>query len=284
MTKPWKEFRPEIVRLYIQEGRTLRDVQEIMKREHNFSASIRSYRQQFDQWRVGKYKCKRKSRPVEYSATTAGQPTSPPITLILPPMYEQRPYSTPVSIEHMDGGSWPDSGSNHYAERDHHHIKRESIPPPLYAQQAPVVPYRSTHASYHQAPRTAAHAPMSRPEDQVSSAWFPGRVQFSEATTRSGASLYSPPRDPSPLMLARYQSSYSEARTTYSDDVDWVVPKSEPYAASDSGGSLQSEPLYDSRRRMHVDVVSSPRSMACARGCSSFDCCCDRVNGYYRSG
>jgi hypothetical protein len=290
MTKPWKEFRPEIVRLYIQEGRTLRDVQEIMKREHNFSASIRSYRQQFDHWRVGKYKCKRKSRPVEYSATT-GQPTSPPITLILPPMsssaYEQRPYLGPVSIENMDDGSWPNSGLSHYAERGHHHIKRESIPLPLYAQQAPVAPYRSTHASYrpYQAPRTAARFPVSPPENQVSSAWLPGRDQFSAGTTRSGASLYSPPRDPSPSMLARGQSSsYSDGTAAYSDDVDWVVPKSEPYATSDSDGSLQGEPLYDSRRRVHVDVVSSSRSTACSRGCSSINCYCDRVNDYYRSG
>jgi hypothetical protein len=96
---------------------------------------------------------------------------------------------------------------------------------------------------------------------------------------------YSPPRDPSPSMLARGQSSsYSDGTAAYSDDVDWVVPKSEPYATSDSDGSLQGEPLYDSRRRVHVDVVSSSRSTACSRGCSSINCYCDRVNDYYRSG
>jgi transposase-like protein len=39
MTKPWKEFRQEIIRLYIQEGRTLQDVKEIMRQRHGFEAS-----------------------------------------------------------------------------------------------------------------------------------------------------------------------------------------------------------------------------------------------------
>lgn len=39
MVKPWKEFRQEITRLYIQEGLTLTEVRNIMKERHKFEAS-----------------------------------------------------------------------------------------------------------------------------------------------------------------------------------------------------------------------------------------------------
>jgi hypothetical protein len=60
MTKDWKLHQHEITRLYIDEGRTLRDVQSIMKNRYDFQASIRSYRAHFDEWRIGKYKCKKR--------------------------------------------------------------------------------------------------------------------------------------------------------------------------------------------------------------------------------
>jgi hypothetical protein len=39
MVKPWKEFRQEITRLYIQEGRTLAEVRAVMRERHGFQAS-----------------------------------------------------------------------------------------------------------------------------------------------------------------------------------------------------------------------------------------------------
>ncbi|RSL78327.1 hypothetical protein CEP52_017641, partial [Fusarium oligoseptatum] len=62
MAKPWKEHRQTITKLYIQEGRTLEDVRGIMKTEYNFEASIRSYRQHFDIWEIGKYNCKKRQQ------------------------------------------------------------------------------------------------------------------------------------------------------------------------------------------------------------------------------
>ncbi|KAF4452626.1 hypothetical protein F53441_4565 [Fusarium austroafricanum] len=60
MAKPWNEHRGIITKLYIKEGRTLKDVRNIMKMQHNFDASIRSYRQHFDKWGIGKYTCKKR--------------------------------------------------------------------------------------------------------------------------------------------------------------------------------------------------------------------------------
>lgn len=39
MTKPWDDYKGAIIRLYIQEGRTLDEVREIMQRDHGFDAS-----------------------------------------------------------------------------------------------------------------------------------------------------------------------------------------------------------------------------------------------------
>ncbi|KAH7157734.1 Clr5 domain-containing protein [Dactylonectria estremocensis] len=81
MAKPWDEHRQVIVRLYIKEGRTLHDVRTIMKAKHGFEASVRSYRQHFDQWRVGKYNCKkRQQRRRESTHSTRKLLPSPPRT------------------------------------------------------------------------------------------------------------------------------------------------------------------------------------------------------------
>ncbi|KAI8648877.1 Clr5 domain-containing protein [Fusarium sp. Ph1] len=71
MAKPWDKYRDIITTLYIQDGRTLEDVQSIMKTEHNFEASIRSFRQHFSIWAIGKYNCKHRQhrqrrRPSRY--------------------------------------------------------------------------------------------------------------------------------------------------------------------------------------------------------------------------
>ncbi|KAI6784522.1 uncharacterized protein J7T54_006567 [Emericellopsis cladophorae] len=61
MVKQWNHFRNDITHLYIQERRTLKEVQDIMSQKHGFNASIRSYRQRFDQWDLQKYKCKKRT-------------------------------------------------------------------------------------------------------------------------------------------------------------------------------------------------------------------------------
>jgi hypothetical protein len=39
MAKPWNEYQGTITKLYIKEGRTLKDVRNIMKLKYNFDAS-----------------------------------------------------------------------------------------------------------------------------------------------------------------------------------------------------------------------------------------------------
>ncbi|QPC69689.1 hypothetical protein HYE68_000441 [Fusarium pseudograminearum] len=77
MAKPWNEHRGTITKLYIQEGRTLEDTRNIMKDQYNFEASIRSYRQHFDIWEIGKYNCKKRDRRRRQSLAKA-LPFSPP--------------------------------------------------------------------------------------------------------------------------------------------------------------------------------------------------------------
>ncbi|KAL6865762.1 hypothetical protein ACO1O0_001860 [Amphichorda felina] len=78
MVKPWNEFRQEISKLYKQEGRTLAEVRTIMKERHDFDASVRSYRQHFDQWDVQKYKCKKREERRQQQQQS--MPLSPPRT------------------------------------------------------------------------------------------------------------------------------------------------------------------------------------------------------------
>ncbi|KAF5680396.1 hypothetical protein FHETE_521 [Fusarium heterosporum] len=80
MAKPWSEHRGTITKLYIGEGRTLEDVRNIMKVQHNFVASIRSYRQHFDKWEIGKYNCKKRERRRRLSLNDSAHspPCSPP--------------------------------------------------------------------------------------------------------------------------------------------------------------------------------------------------------------
>ncbi|KAF5242388.1 hypothetical protein FAUST_3399 [Fusarium austroamericanum] len=77
MAKPWNEHRGTITKLYIQEGRTLEDTRNIMKDQYNFEASIRSYRQHFDIWEIGKYNCKKRDRRRRQSFAKT-LPLSPP--------------------------------------------------------------------------------------------------------------------------------------------------------------------------------------------------------------
>ncbi|KAI9900581.1 hypothetical protein N3K66_004843 [Trichothecium roseum] len=60
MTLPWEDNKELIIQLYIRDRRRLVDVRDIMRQHHNFRASVRSYRQHFDRWKVGKYRCRRR--------------------------------------------------------------------------------------------------------------------------------------------------------------------------------------------------------------------------------
>ncbi|KAM6506346.1 hypothetical protein FSOLCH5_013333 [Fusarium solani] len=130
MAKPWDKHRETITKLYITEGRTLEDVRGIMKTYHNFEASIRSYRQHFDIWDIGKYNCKkRQQRRRQFHKRT-----------ILPGPQRSPPALSSAS-ETSDPGSSPASscGSQHSPEQ------QLSLPaiqqPPRYAQS----PYFDAH-------------------------------------------------------------------------------------------------------------------------------------------
>ncbi|KAI8721940.1 Clr5 domain-containing protein [Fusarium sp. LHS14.1] len=99
MAKPWNEHRQTITKLYIQEGRTLEDVRGIMKTEYNFEASIRSYRQHFDIWEIGKYNCKKRQQRRRQSLKRPILP-SPPL---------RSPPALSSSSETSDPGSSPAS-------------------------------------------------------------------------------------------------------------------------------------------------------------------------------
>ncbi|CAJ0547916.1 Ff.00g046700.m01.CDS01 [Fusarium sp. VM40] len=125
MAKPWSEHRGTITKLYIHEGRTLEDVRNIMKVQHNFEASIRSYRQHFDKWEIGKYNCKKRERRRRQSLTN---------TMISPP------HSPPdMAIKREEMGS-PASSSSSMSRRSSEQkplpiLKQPHILYPTYLQQ-----------------------------------------------------------------------------------------------------------------------------------------------------
>lgn len=50
MGKPWETYKQEIYRYYIEEGRPLAEVREILKSKYNFEACKRSYQNQIEVW------------------------------------------------------------------------------------------------------------------------------------------------------------------------------------------------------------------------------------------
>jgi hypothetical protein len=98
MAKPWNEHRGTITKLYIQEGRTLEDTRNIMRIQYNFEASIRSYRQHFDIWQIGKYNCKKRDKRRRQS-----------LSKNLPPSPPHSPSDVPY---HGEEGSSPASSSS----------------------------------------------------------------------------------------------------------------------------------------------------------------------------
>jgi hypothetical protein len=112
MTKPWKDHKANILRLYIDEGRTLANVRTIMERDYGFDASIRSYRQHFDDWNVGKYNCRRRQSRHQIGSSPE---SSPPLRSAMPT--RRQPEGGNYVLDRSFG---PDTV--------HPHIKQEMLP------------------------------------------------------------------------------------------------------------------------------------------------------------
>ncbi|KAK9423180.1 hypothetical protein SUNI508_04474 [Seiridium unicorne] len=59
----FEKWRDTIVKLYIEEGRGLKDVVDIMENEHGFYATMKMYKYRFDRWDVHKYNKKGSGSP-----------------------------------------------------------------------------------------------------------------------------------------------------------------------------------------------------------------------------
>ncbi|CAG8971502.1 hypothetical protein HYALB_00002086 [Hymenoscyphus albidus] len=76
MPKDWLRHKAAIARLYIDEGRTLKEVQEILHQQYGFQASTRAYRMRIDEWALRKYK-PREDFPEAEESFTVPPKTSP---------------------------------------------------------------------------------------------------------------------------------------------------------------------------------------------------------------
>jgi hypothetical protein len=83
MAKHWDDWRDVIINYYMGENLTLRDVMQIMRDRHGFTASQRSYRQKFKDWGIRKYR-----QHGETWSSASGSPQS--ATRYDPPQYEQQ--------------------------------------------------------------------------------------------------------------------------------------------------------------------------------------------------
>ncbi|KAH6672379.1 Clr5 domain-containing protein, partial [Halenospora varia] len=73
MPKDWASHKAEVEQLYIEQGRTLKEVRDILKDRHGFSASVRAYRMRIDDWDLRKYRSrKERSGSSTYSTTSPG--------------------------------------------------------------------------------------------------------------------------------------------------------------------------------------------------------------------
>ncbi|KAF4629496.1 hypothetical protein G7Y89_g8652 [Cudoniella acicularis] len=87
MPKDWATHKAEVERLYIEEGRTLNEVRNILRRRHGFDASTRAYRMRFETWEIRKNKRKERSSHENSPdlATNSGTATGPDLKISLPP-------------------------------------------------------------------------------------------------------------------------------------------------------------------------------------------------------
>ncbi|KFH40972.1 hypothetical protein ACRE_083390 [Hapsidospora chrysogenum ATCC 11550] len=120
MVKPWKEFRQEITRLYIQEGRTLAEVRAMMRERHGFQASIRSYRQHFERWDLQKYNCKKRQQRRQQQRYAGGDrgssmlPSPPRTPLLASSRHHADDTRGPLVVAATAGHRLPHAPSPHY--------------------------------------------------------------------------------------------------------------------------------------------------------------------------
>ncbi|KAH7327339.1 hypothetical protein BKA65DRAFT_66078 [Rhexocercosporidium sp. MPI-PUGE-AT-0058] len=76
MPKNWDFYKHEIEDLYIKKGYTLGKVRDVMVREHNFTASARSYKMKLDEWKMWKYRSKtaEQSNYSDFSSSRTPEP------------------------------------------------------------------------------------------------------------------------------------------------------------------------------------------------------------------
>ncbi|KAG4434526.1 hypothetical protein IFR05_009995 [Cadophora sp. M221] len=88
MPKNWSDHEAEIRRLYMDEGRTLKDVRDIMSAKFDFNASIRAYRMRFDDlgWKKNKsVKTRRDQKTTSRNSRAETVFSTPePMELVLP--------------------------------------------------------------------------------------------------------------------------------------------------------------------------------------------------------
>jgi hypothetical protein len=54
-SRDWESHRHTIIRLYMNEDRTLKDVMQIMRTQHSFNATVKMYKSRIAKWDVRKY-------------------------------------------------------------------------------------------------------------------------------------------------------------------------------------------------------------------------------------
>jgi hypothetical protein len=309
MTKPWKEFRQEIVRLYIQEGRTLRDVQEIMRRQHGFNASVRSYRQQFDHWGVGKYKCKRRPRRIDFAAVEAMPPPSPPATPTLPPI--TAPYAVAAPKAPLMAGMSVDPASMDYCWPAHRpataampletrqaHAHAHAQPGRSLSVSLPVGALASPHGQSRAYQTSRMSLPMMSTHDEA--AEWAGRAAYThgEPVGRDSTALYVSPtsrsvaladthscshRMPTPAVTVRDPLSpvYIDNKTHMLGEVDWAVPRSAAYSLADADAAVYhgEQPVEARARPVHMYASSNPCALVAAK---SSHLPLDRINVFSR--
>ncbi|KFA73581.1 hypothetical protein S40288_09106 [Stachybotrys chartarum IBT 40288] len=244
MTKPWTEFRQEIVRLYIQEGRTLQDVREIMHQRHGFEASVRSYRQHFGLWRIGKYNCKKRTQ--RHLATADAILVPPRIgNPMLGPSSKMPRYNYPLpgfSEERHDYTSRRHSD-------DHYRVRKQEPSSPLRNHRlslSALVSPTSNGDHYHPAGLSRYH----RPEDAMRQ--DPWQSGHRPPAARSSHDTYMPSesgttrdveQDYTTYAHPLYDTRANQLTTHYCDtkpssssfgDISWTVPRSAAMHFSES--------------------------------------------------
>ncbi|KAH7319758.1 Clr5 domain-containing protein [Stachybotrys elegans] len=249
MTKPWKEFRQEIVRLYIQEGRTLHDVKEIMRQRHGFEASIRSYRQHFDDWGVGKYNCKKRQqrRSSITDMLSSASSSSPPKTPMLSSsaLKSSRPFAGLSHSEysyairrHSDDGYRAHRLDSNSFYRGGHRLSLPTLPSPPGGDVYPSTSHRWGH---HQGPHNHHHHHHRTGGTMTD----PGSWHFHDGRSAnwgssSGSHHMSPPASRGEEPAASYLQVPARL-PQYMDHTGWGYYRSDTasYTGSDTSDSVQ---------------------------------------------